>query len=63
MRERLKTTSLKMHVTIDDKNLILYESIATDEKRAVILIDLQTLTSVGEFLVDTSTLSDPNLKN
>lgn len=52
-----------MYTTIDDVNLVLYEEKPTDGKRAVILINLENLKVVGEYLVDSTTLSNQMLND
>jgi len=47
-----------MYTTIDELNLVLYEEKPTEGKRAVILINLESLKVVGEYLIDSTTLSN-----
>lgn len=45
-----------MYSSIDEKHIILYENLPVDGKRIVVIIDLETLNKIGEFLVDGCTL-------
>lgn len=50
-----------MYPSIDEKHIIFYEHLPVDGKWIVVIIDLETLNKIGEFLVDGSTFSNKDL--